>query len=904
MATPLLAAKTYLPRPVSGRVERARLRERLDQALSNQRRLVLVSALAGSGKSTLLADWAATAALPCAWFSLDAQDNHQPSLFWAYLITALQKQSPDFAQALLAELLSPQAPPAEEYLPEFLNQAAQLPGRIVIVLDDYHLIENPAIHDSLIYLVEHLPETLFIIICTRSDPPMPLSRWRLRGYLTEIRLKDLRFSYAEVQAFLRDFMKLQLEDDEIASLETRTEGWVAGLQLAALALQETLPTNDREAQKGFIARFSASHQYVLDYMTTEVLAHLPDESHHFLLQTSILKQMSGPLCHAVTGNPNSAEILSALVRKNLFLIPLDAEGAWYRFHHLFAEMLRMRLERQGTETIAQLHLRAAQWYEQAGRVDDSLYHALQAGAVDYAVEIILRHWLPAIYSGWPNQVLGWLASLPAQTVQEHPDLSIALAWTEWIRGHAQAAQVHNDEAQQAYERWLALGKAPPREWASIPGEVATLRAMAAVRFERFDAALEYSTQAIHMLSAHKSHARALGLALMAQAAAMRETWKIEPAIETYYQVIEVLLQVGNLVALGASGIALGHLLQFEGRLAEAADFYRDLLARIGPNAPSPAVGLLQVGLGEVLYEQNDLEQAAALLRPVWNHMDRRGFWELVAYSCLLQARLFRAAGRTGDAIAVLQEGSDSLRRSEPLDFSKEIQSLLAVYLAEEGQVAEAWRLLPDPLALGERLPGLSIGSKLLNQARVGLVAGRAEATLAFATQFEQLAAGAGTRRWQMEALLLQALAQARLGKRTAGQLTLQKSLALAQPQGYLRLFLDGGKAVRDLLVGLYPTVTDPDLAQFARRTLEAFPVPAPKKPLPGMPPSEGLAEPLSEREMQVLRLLSLGLSNQAVADQLYISLATVKTHIRHVFEKLGVENRIAALNKARELRLF
>jgi LuxR family transcriptional regulator, maltose regulon positive regulatory protein len=310
---------------------------------------------------------------------------------------------------------------------------------------------------------------------------------------------------------------------------------------------------------------------------------------------------------------------------------------------------------------------------------------------------------------------------------------------------------------------------------------------------------------------------------------------------------------------------------------------------------------LQVGLGEVLYEQNDLEQAAALLRPVWNHMDRRGFWELVACSCLLQARLFHAAGQAGEAIAVLQAGIDSLRRSDLLDFLKEIQSLLAVYLAEEGQVAEAWRSLPDPLAMGERLPGLSLGSRLLNHARVGLVAGQAESTLAFAAQFEQLAAGAGSRRWQMEALLLQALAQAKLGKRTAGQFALQKSLALAQSQGYLRLFLDGGEAVRNLLVGLYPTLSDPALAQFARQILEAFPAP---RPQPETPHPVGLVEPLSEREVQVLRLLALGLSNQAIADQLYISLATVKTHLRHIFEKLGAENRVEALNCAKELQLL
>jgi len=659
-------------------VERIRLRERLDQALLNQGRLVLVSAMAGSGKSTLLADWIPTAFLPCAWLSLDAQDNNL-SIFWAYLVAAVQSQAPGFAQQLFTELISAQTSP-ERFLPEFVDQAVQLPGKIRIVLDDYHLIENPAIHESLIYLVEHLPETLFIVICTRSDPPMPLSRWRVRGYLTEIRLKDLRFTYAEAQAFLRDFMKLQLEDDEIASLETRTEGWVAGLQLAALALQETLPVNDREAQKNFIARFSASHQYVLDYMTTEVLAHLPDESHHFLLQTSILKQMSGPLCHAVTGNQNSTEILSVLVRKNLFLIPLDAEGSWYRFHHLFAEMLRMRLERLGSEAVAQLHLRAAQWYEQAGRVDDSLYHALQAGALDYAVEIILQNWQQVIYRGWPNQVLGWLDALPAQAVQEHPGLSIALAWTQWIRGQFQAAQVHSDEAQQAYERWLSLGKDSSQKWAFIPGEVATLRAMAALHFERFDAVLEHSTQAILILSTDKLHAAALGLALMAQAVALRDTGKMALAIE-------VLLQVGNLVAVGGGGIALGRLLQVQGCLAEAADFYYNLLARMEPNASSPAVGVLQVGLGEVLYERNDLEQADALLRPVWKHMDRSGYRELVAYSCLLQARLFHAAGRTGDAIAILQEGADSLRRSDALDLLNEIQSLLAVILAEEGRVA-------------------------------------------------------------------------------------------------------------------------------------------------------------------------------------------------------------------------
>ena len=903
MVTPLLAAKTYLPRPQREQVDRRRLRDRLDRALANRGRVVLVSAMAGSGKTTLLADWAANATVPYAWLSLDTQDNAL-SLFWAYLIAAVQKQSAGFAQALQAELLSPQAPSPERILLQFLDQAAQLPGRMVIVLDDYHLIENPAIHDSLIYLIEHLPDNLFIALCTRADPPLPLSRWRVRGYLTEVRLPDLRFTSAETRAFLREVMGLPLDDDDVSHLEARTEGWAAGLQLAALALQQSPATSDREAQKHFIARFSASHQYVLDFLTTEVLAQLPEESQQFLLQTSILKQLSGPLCQAVTGRPHSAEVLSTLVRKNLFLVPLDTEGLWFRFHHLFAEMLQMRLERLGTDAIATLHLRSAHWYERAGRVDDSLYHALQAGAMEYAVDVILANWQQAIYRGWPNQVLGWLEALPAQTVQEHPDLCIALAWTQWIRGQAQAAQAHNDEAQRAYERWLALGKILPPGWAAVPAEVATLRAMAAVRFEHFDAALEYATRAIQLLPGDRSQQRAYGLALMAKAAALRGTWNIEPAIEASYEGIEALLQSGNLVALGASGIALGHLFLLQGRLTEAADFYRDLLARIGPNASSPAVGILQVGLGEVLYEQNDLEQASALIKSVWHHMDRRGFWELVATGCLLQARLVRAAGQTGDAIAVLQEGIDSLRRSDPPDLLRELQSLQATYLAEEGHVAEALALLPDPLGVGERLPSSSLGYRLLNQARVHLVAGQAEAALTFALQWEPLAAGAGSRRWQMEALLLQALAHARLGRRIAAQTAFQKSLALAHGPGYLRLFLDGGEAVRDLLVGLYPTLTEPALAQFARHLLEAFPASLPQKTPAGARRSEGLVEPLSDREIQVLRLLSLGLSNPAVADRLHISVPTVKTHIRHIFEKLGVENRIEALNKANDLRLY
>lgn len=903
MALPLLSTKTYLPQPVMGWVERLRLLERLNDAVHTRSRFILISAMAGSGKSTLLADWAASTALSFAWVSLDAHDN-SPISFWAYLIASIQRQSPGFAKPLLDELLSPQPPQEQAILTELINQAESLTPT-VLVLDDYHLIENPSIHESLVYLIEHLPETIILAVCTRSDPPMPLSRWRVRGYLTEIRLADLRFNHAEAADFFRNFSGLQLDDGDMEQLEKSTEGWAAGLQLAALALQNSAAQQTAEDYKSRIHRFSANHQYVVDYLTSEVLGQLPPVTQDFLLKTSILNQLSGSLCQSVTGNPDSAFMLNDLQKKNLFIIPLDDEGTWFRYHHLFADMLRIRLASQGADQINKLHLLAAQWYEQSRRMDDFLFHALQARAYSYAADVINRNWRRASDEGWPNQAIIWFKSLPSEVVNQHPMLSMAYAWTEWLRGQAAAAIEHGEYALQAQKTWLGTAQAPvgDYEFDTIPCQVSALRALVAVRQRRLEDGVQYALNAIEI--SKNQNPFATGLAWMALATALRDLGKIRDAIEAYAKALKPLQASGNRITVTNSSYNLGRLYQIQGRLDEAEQFFHSALSGVNQIGRTPADGILLIGLGEIAYDRNELIQAAEFLDQAFSQANRSGYLELIKNGRILRARLQRAAGDLDAALTTLYEAREILSRTDAQNLLSETEAVIAVFQAENGQKKAALQWFQSALpTLTDDSLSISSAFLRLNHARVQLVCGEAEEIAIKLRPFIESSRLAGCHHWQVEALVLSAMSWHQKGDMPPAKAALLEALSLAQPQKMVRVFLDGSPFMDDLLRLTYTEIKSPEISQFAAQILEFLQESYNQILTARQSAGDALIESLSEREIQVLRLLSLGLTNKDISDQLVISIPTTKTHVRHIFEKLNVQNRVEAINRSKELGIL
>ncbi len=653
MPIEFLNTKLYIPPVRPTLIPRPRLYDRLVPTTTT--RVVLVSAPAGYGKTTLVAEWVANNPGCVAWLSLDAHDNNPPR-FWTYVLASLRTRSQtDWGQRTLQILEAAPAPDLQSVLICLLNESTELDRQIILVLDDYHVISNQAIHEGMTFLIEPLPQQLELVITTRSDPLLPISRWRARGQLTELRADDLRFTADEAAAFLNDSMGLGLTAQDVDAIETRTEGWIAGLQLAALSLQ------GHSDRAGLIRAFSGSHRHILDYLGDEVLARQPDAVQEFLLKTCLLERLSGPLCDALLSASSSRSMLVDLEKKNLFLVPLDEERIWYRYHHLFAEMLRFRLRQVYPDGIPALHRRAAEWLQVHGDAATALGHALAIPDYAYASRMVIDNWRRIYHQGLLRTAVEWLDGLPGDFIRRSPPLSIAYGWTLFARGDYDRIPPCLDEATRAFELLVASGALPDThiEYSTVMPQVGLLKAVVARHHGDLATALKEVEQVT--LTVPKVQERLGPLAGdMGYTSCYAQMGYTYLAAGDWKQAEDYLGRVSrharacaNIMTLGFATFELARLLLQQRRLSEAEALCRDELALSEQPAYAdfPAFCLIQLALADVLREHKRWDEALAYLRRGLDTARRNGHVLYLAHGYLIAARLHLAQGDSACAQA-------------------------------------------------------------------------------------------------------------------------------------------------------------------------------------------------------------------------------------------------------------
>ncbi len=678
MTIPLLTTKLYIPPPRPGLVQRPRLIQRLDIGLRLGHKLTLISAPAGSGKTTLLSEWVdrggtETAPPLVAWLSLGEEDN-DATRFWTYLIAALQTVHADLGQKTL-QALKDQTSSVQSILTPLLNEIAAITDRTILILDDYHVISNKAIHDGLAFLLEHQPQQLHMVLSTRADPPLPIIQLRARGQLTELRANDLRFTPGEAATFLNETMGLNLTPEDIRALEARTEGWIVGLQLAALSMQ------GREDTREFISAFTGSHHYVLEYLTEEVLQQQPEPVQHFLLETSILDRLCGPLCDAVrfgtaetssnsggidvTGNTNSAEILANLNHRNLFIIALDDAHHWFRYHHLFASLLNGHLCQSRPGDLPALHQRAATWYEENGYPDEAIRHALSAQDYEQASRIVVNNWRETFHQGWMNTAIHWLESLPPDLIHHSPPLGIAYCWTLYVRGDHGRIPQYLDRAVEAFEQSVADGSLPTdnTEYRIVTHQVGLLRAVMSRYRDDVDAAMVNMEKVLLTMSQLQGEMGAAfaGLGYGASYLQIGHNYltagDMEQAASYFEQSAAYSQAAENFIAMGGAIFELTRIRVQQGRLREAEALCREALALAEQPkyAGWPAFCFVHIALADVLRASNHFDEAAEHLRQGIEVSRRSGHVLYLAHGHIVAAQLHHAQGDTAATLAAWQE---------------------------------------------------------------------------------------------------------------------------------------------------------------------------------------------------------------------------------------------------------
>jgi len=911
--TTLLSTKFNLP-PFSGQlIARPRLMKKMDEGLRQDCLLTLVSAPAGYGKTTAVLEWIhhvkndpAGENTPqterghpkkFAWLTLEQSDNDF-GRFLAYLLAALRTIEPEIGRGILASLQTPKPPGVEMLATWLINDLAQLPDRFVFVLDDYHLISAQPIEDFLAFLVEHQPAQMCLVIASRADPALPLSRLRARGQLTELRQDELRFTLPEVENFLKNVVSFTLSQQELAILEDRTEGWISGLQLAALSMRNVsdLPS--------FIRSFSGGNMHIADFLTGEVLNQQPDPIKTFLLKTSILDRLSAQLCEAVAGTRLAQEYLEKLMEENMFLVALDQQREWFRYHALFADLLRKHLRQAHPEIVDGLHLQASQWYSNQNLFSQAIEHALEGKGYDQAAELIKRLGEELMKRGEANTLLRWLEALPTDTRLAHPLLSVYYGLVLFLCGKPPG------EAKSALEKIVSSGEV------EVQGELETFEGLMALMRGDATEAIRLSKNALKTLAPEKSFFRSLTADSLGMANILQGD--SSAATEAFQEAVEISEQSGNvMMTLGALSNLAG-LLILQGKLRVAADAYQRVIdlanERLGKRAQ--LTGKAFLGLGMLAREWNDLEGALRYYDKATEMFKSSVEIGLpVVYLSVAMVKLnqreHKAAQEFIDLALQFSQASTSTTLDDRL--TEETQArfwvmqgkldLAQEWLQSKGFFDPAF-LDPirqvDPRAVSMALAQQNI---YLTLARFYLAKKQPDRTLEILNPLLKIFNEKGHFRRVIEVLALKALALKQQEQIDSALQALNQALALAKPEGYLRTFIDEGEPMAQLLYtavtkGMHPTYIGSLLAAYSEEDREVSTL----RRVPEAP--ENLIEPLSQRELEVLKLLAEGLSNQEIGARLHISISTVKGHTSQIYGKLNVNNRTQAVARARSLGLI
>ena len=872
MSDGLLQTKLFVPRLRPSLVPRPHLIETVNKGLTGK--LTLISAPAGFGKTTLVTDWLAQQEWPVGWFSLD-KDDSDPQQFFTY-VAAATRQFPDKQHTLSNLLQSPQPQPAKALATALVNDLAALATPCLLVLDDYHVVESSEIDQALAFWLDHMPPNLHLVITSRVDPGFPLSRLRARGHLTELRDRDLRFSADETAVFLQSVMGITLSPEQISALEARTEGWVAGLQMAALSMQ------NRDDVADFVTSFTGSHRFIMDYLVEEVLNQQSVEVQDFLLQTAVLTRLCADLCDTVRQTPPiSQQILEQLETHNIFLIPLDNERCWYRYHHLFADLLQHRLQKQQSDKVAELHGRASVWYEDNGLEIEAFHHAAAANDFARTERLIEGGGVPMHFRGAGGPVLNWLESLPTTVLDARPSLWVIYASVLFFVGQHTAVE----EKLQAAEAVLPAAKTD----SSIPdlvGRIASIRATLAVIQHDVETIITQSCRALENL--HPDNLLFRAAAAWTQGFARQLQGDRVAASQSYIEVIALSKSFEDSIYAMAAAISLGQLQAADNKLVAASKTYERVLQLAGEPPQLIACEAL-LGLARIHYQWNELDTAQQYGQQCFQLTQQQESIDTFASYGVFLAHLKLARGDVIGAITALDEAAAFAHEHNFLFRMPDVTAAQVLTLLRQGNLTEAAHLAEQ-----HTLP--------FSQARVCLAQGDTHGALVLLEPLRQQMDAKGWQDERLKIMILQALVLQAHGEKDNALLLLGDALALTEMGGFIRIFVDEGKPMARLLS---EAVARGIMRDYCGQLLAVFEAEGQKiEHEPDPYPAQSLVDPLTKRELEVLTLIAAGLKNKEIAEQLVISLNTVLYHTKNIYSKLGVTKRTLAVIKAKKLNLI